>query len=146
VRKPDASTAVAAKYPDTKGLRRAGQQALPCGWCAGPIVLAPTGRTPSWCSATCRHRAWETRRAAAAGRLAVEVVDRVVEVERTVTVVQTVEVSALPKGASWASALLELADQIGAGKVYDRDLPALAASVNAIITALNRRPGMRRVK
>lgn len=38
------------------------------------------GRVPKWCSASCRHRAWEQRRAAEAGLAAVEVVDRRVEV------------------------------------------------------------------
>lgn len=32
-----------------------------------------TGRRPKWCPDTCRHRAWEQRRAVASGRAAVEV-------------------------------------------------------------------------
>jgi hypothetical protein len=73
-------------------------------------------------------------------------VDRIVEVEKPVPVVETVEVAALPKGAAWAGALHELARQIGTGKVYDRDLPALASAVDAVITALNRRPAFHRYR
>ena len=51
-----------------------------CGWCGGFIDVKATGRIPKWCSATCRQRAWEQRRAAASGRCAVEVVQRVVRV------------------------------------------------------------------
>lgn len=72
------------------------------------------------------------------------VVDRIVEVDKPVTVIEHVEVPTLPKGADWADALHELARQVDAGKVYDRDLPAIAEGVEQVITALNRRPGLRR--
>jgi hypothetical protein len=128
-----------------KRTRRPGQ-ALACGWCGGPISLAVTGRTPKWCSDSCRHRAWETSRAAATGAVAVKVVDRIIEVPVPVTAIETVEVPALPKGAGWAGALHELARQIGTGKVYDRDLPALASALEVVITALNRRPAFHRYR
>lgn len=105
--------------------------------------MARVGRTPSWCSATCRHRAWETRRAAAADELPVRVVDRIVEVERLVPVVQEVEVPALPRGAGWAPALHELARQIDTGKLYDRDLPDLTAGLTSVLDALAGRQGGR---
>ena len=69
--------------------RRAGQT-LACGWCGSTILLPVRGRIPKWCSSSCRHRAWELTRAAASGRAAVQVVDRFVEVDRLVTVVQEV--------------------------------------------------------
>ncbi|GAA4397920.1 hypothetical protein GCM10023168_03410 [Fodinibacter luteus] len=50
------------------------------GWCGSTVTVPHRGRIPKWCSATCRHRAWEQRRAAASGRAAIEVVDRPVEV------------------------------------------------------------------
>lgn len=143
--KPQPATRPRLEQAAERRTRRPGQ-ALACGWCGGQIVLASTGRTPKWCSDSCRHRAWETSRAAAAGRLAVEVVDRIVEVEKPVPVVETVEVAALPKGAGWAGALHELARQIGTGKVYDRDLPALASALEVVITALNRRPAFHRYR
>lgn len=140
---PETSPRRRSEQAAEKRTRRPGQ-VLACGWCGGPIALAGTGRTPKWCSDTCRHRAWETTRAAAAGAVAVMVVDRIVEVDKPVTVIEHVEVPTLPKGADWADALHELARQVDAGKVYDRDLPAIAEGVEQVITALNRRPGLRR--
>ncbi|HEY5178296.1 MAG TPA: hypothetical protein VIJ07_00730, partial [Dermatophilaceae bacterium] len=84
----------------TRSPRRPGQT-LGCGWCGSPILLPARGRTPKWCSSSCRHRAWELTRAAASGHAAVRVVDRVVEVDRLVTVVQEVPVATVPQGAAW---------------------------------------------
>lgn len=109
-------------------------------------MVRATGRTPKWCSDSCRHRAWETSRAAATGAVSVRVVDRTIEVQVPVTVVEHVEVATLPKGDQWAGALLDLAKQVEVGKVYDRDLPALAEAVDAVIAALSRRPALRRYR
>lgn len=46
-----------------------------CPRCGGPVRWAGTGRKPRWCSATCRTRAKEARRAARDGERALEVVD-----------------------------------------------------------------------
>src|SRR4051794_33891290 len=54
--------------------------ATTCAWCGGKIEPKTRGRIPKWCSAACRQRAWEQSRAAASGRAAIEVVERVVEV------------------------------------------------------------------
>lgn len=105
---PDSAAKRASERAAEKRTRRPGQT-LACGWCGTAIVVRATGRTPKWCSDSCRHRAWETSRAAAAGRLAVKIVDRIVEVEAPVTVIETVEIPALPKGAGWVGALHELA-------------------------------------
>jgi hypothetical protein len=40
--------------------------------------------------------------------------------------------------------LAQLATQLDIGRVYDRDLPALAQGLQDVIDALNRRPGWRR--
>jgi hypothetical protein len=141
--KPPPATQQRSEQAAEKRTRRP-EQTLACGWCGSQIVLASTGRTPKWCSDSCRHRAWETSRAAATGAVAVRVVDRIVEVDKPVPVVQHVEVATLPKGAGWVAALHELARQLDAGKVYDRDLPALAGGVEELIAALTRRPGLRR--
>ena len=122
--------------------RRPGQS-LACGWCGSPILLPARGRTPKWCSSSCRHRAWELTRAAASGRAAVQVVDRVVEVDRVVTVLQEVPVTTVPKGAEWPAALAQLATALDTGRVYDRDLPALAQALADVADALDRRPGWR---
>ncbi|HZW44033.1 MAG TPA: hypothetical protein VFF32_06545 [Dermatophilaceae bacterium] len=122
--------------------RRPGQT-LACGWCGSPILLPARGRIPKWCSSSCRHRAWELTRAAASGRAAVQVVDRAVEVERLVSVVQEVPVATVPKGAAWPAALTQLATALDTGRVYDRDLPALAQALADVADALDRRPGWR---
>ena len=122
--------------------RRPGQT-MACGWCGSPILLPARGRTPKWCSSSCRHRAWELTRAAASGRAAVQVVDRAVEVDRLVTVVQEVPVTTIPKGAEWPAALSQLATALDTGRVYDRDLPALAQALADVADALERRPGWR---
>ena len=127
----------------TRSLRRPGQT-LACGWCWSPILLPTRGRTPKWCSSSCRHRAWELTRAAASGRAAVVVVDRVVEVDRLVTVVQEVPVATVPQGAAWPAALTQLATALDTGRVYDRDLPALDQALASVAYALDRRPGWRR--
>jgi len=103
------------------------------------MTVYPIGRVPTWCSNSCRHRAWEQRRAAASGLASREPVERIVEVEVPVTITETVEVEMLPKGASWADALTQLADQIDRGRVYDRDLVCIAPALAAATAALDRR-------
>jgi len=116
---------------------------LACGWCGLPILLPARGRTPKWCSSSCRHRAWELTRAAASGLAAIQVVDRVVEVDRQVAVVKEVPVATVPHGAAWPAALTQLATALDTGRVYDRDLPALAQALASVADALDRRPGWR---
>ncbi len=111
-----------------------------CTWCGSETVVLPVGRVPSWCSNSCRHRAWEQRRAAASGLASREQVERVVEVEVPVTIIKEVEIEVMPKGASWANALTQLADQLDRGLVYDRDLPDLVTAIDEATAALARRP------
>jgi len=140
------STTTDAIATTNDGLSRAPRrpgQTVECGWCGSPILLPARGRIPKWCSSSCRHRAWELTRAAASGRAAVQVVDRVVEVDRLVTVVQEVPVTSVPKAAEWPGALAQLATALDNGRVYDRDLPALAQALADVADALDRRPGWR---
>jgi endogenous inhibitor of DNA gyrase (YacG/DUF329 family) len=53
----------------------------PCPRCGTPVPIKTTGRPAKWCSQKCRRAAYEERRAAARGAIAVEVVDRVQYVE-----------------------------------------------------------------
>ena len=87
------------------------------------------GPIPKWCSATCRHRAWEQARAAASGLSAVELVERRVEVQ----------VPLVPTRRDWPRLLCELAGQLNDGRVYDRDLPALARALQPVLEAYRRR-------
>jgi hypothetical protein len=112
--------------------------ATSCGWCGGPITPKAAGPIPKWCSATCRHRAWEQSRAAASGRSAVEVVERVV------TVPATPAVAATPRQLDWVSLLRQLAAQLEQGAIYDRHLPAIALAVEQVQRTLRRRPGQPR--
>jgi hypothetical protein len=137
------TVAIAATNDGRARLPRRPGQTLACGWCGSPILLPARGRTPKWCSSSCRHRAWELSRAAASGRAAVQVVDRVVEVDRPVTVVQEVLVATVPQGAAWPAALAQLATALDTGRIYDRDLPALAQALAGVADALDRRPGWR---
>jgi len=105
-------------------------------------MVPARGRVPKWCSSSCRHRAWELSRAAASGRAAIEIVDRVIEVDRPVT--RLVEVTVAPRGARWPAALADLASQLDSGRVYDRDLPGLADALREVLAALDRRAGWRR--
>lgn len=114
-----------------------------CTWCGSQTTVLPVGRVPSWCSNSCRHRAWEQRRAASSGLASREQVERLVEVGVPVTIVKEVEMEVMPKGASWAGAVTQLADQLDRGLIYDRDLPDLATAMEAATAALARRPWWR---
>ncbi len=48
-----------------------------CPRCGNETQRKPTGRPPIWCSQTCRRAAYEERRAAARGAVALEVVERI---------------------------------------------------------------------
>src|SRR5919112_1596199 len=97
--------------------------ATTCGWCGGPITPRSRGPIPKWCSATCRHRAWEQQRAAASGRAAVQVVERRVQVC----------VPLQPTRRDWPNLLGELTGQLTDGRVYDRDLPGLARALETVL-------------
>lgn len=139
-----------------------------CGWCGTRIAPKPRGRLPTWCSSTCRHRAWEQRRAAASGRSAVEVVDRRVEVFVPPPTPPSHEVPVGPSGTplpaapipsspppsrsersapaptppsrrDWPGVLEELRRQLDDGRVYDRDLIALVQALNGVLEATQSR-------
>ncbi len=99
------------------------------GWCGGPITPRSRGPVPKWCSATCRHRAWEQARAAASGLSAVEIVERRVEVQ----------VPLVPTRRDWPRLLGDLASQLNDGRVYDRDLPAMGRALQPVLENYRRR-------
>ena len=106
--------------------------ATACGWCGGPITPGGRGPIAKWCSATCRHRAWEQARAAASGLAAVELVERRVEVH----------VPLVPTRRDWPTLLGELEGQLNDGRIYDRDLPGLARALEPVLQAYRRRAHM----
>ena len=115
-----------------------------CGWCGATVPVPSRGRVLKWCSASCRHRAWEQRRAAACGLSAIEVVDRPVQVVRTVTKIKRVVVDgpqiATPRTVEeWARLLEELAARLDRGTIYDRQLSVMRPAVAAVVDSFNRR-------
>lgn len=69
----------------TPGGRRRPGQTVECGWCGQPVPVPSRGRIPSWCSSSCRHRAWEAGRAERDNLPEVRVVTRTIEVEKPVS-------------------------------------------------------------
>jgi hypothetical protein len=102
-----------------------------CAWCGNLIQPKARGRIPTWCSSACRRRAWDQKLAATSGRSAVEVVERLVEVP----------VPAAPGRRDWPRLLGELTRQLEDGRIYDRDLAALAEALLAATDACGRRGG-----
>lgn len=124
----------------TKGVRRPGQW-LACGWCGAAVSVPWRGRTPKWCSQSCRTRAWAARRAVEAGDAEVRIVDRPIEV------VREVRVEADPRSVEeWSSMLRRLANRVDDGRVYDRDLAQLLASVDELGGAIHRRVKRRELR
>jgi hypothetical protein len=93
--------------------------------------MRTVGRMPKWCSASCRQRAWEQRRAAASGLAAVEVVERVVHLP--------VDHLRMPRHGEWPEVLRELAAQLDTGRIYSRELPELGEALAAVHVAFLRR-------
>jgi hypothetical protein len=50
-----------------------------------------------------------------------------------------------PSRKNWPRLLADLAHQLEDGRIYDRDLLALAGALNAVHEAYNRRPFVRRL-
>jgi hypothetical protein len=100
-----------------------------CVWCEGPTQWVGFGPRPIYCSHSCRQRAYESRRAAAAGLVAKEVV-RVQEPPTR---------PPAPPPLSRPDQLNEITRLLDSGRLYDRDLTALAAPLRALVTAYERR-------
>jgi hypothetical protein len=127
--------AEAAVSASVTSQRKQRPEAITCGWCGQTVRVKARGRTPTWCSDQCRHRAWEQSRAAASGRSAVQVVDRPTVVERTTRYL----VPKPPRSPEWAETLRSLTRQVDNGRLYDRDLRAVAEATADLNRALERR-------
>jgi hypothetical protein len=125
---PAAAAPSRAPHADVAGRERQAA-AQTCGWCGGPITPKSRGPIPKWCSATCRHRAWEQTRATTSDRSPVQVVERLVQVH----------VPLAPTRRDWPQLLAELTGQLGDGRVYDRDLPRLARQLEKVLQAYRQR-------
>src|SRR4051794_35378550 len=128
-RQPPSPDRVAGQDSPSGGARRAA--ATTCGWCHGQITPRSRGPIPKWCSATCRHRAWEQSHAATSGRTAVTIVERVVTVPAGP--------APKPRQLGWLDVLRELAVQLEQGAVYDRHLLAISAALDDVLRAIHGR-------
>lgn len=133
---PEAIRTATLNDPSIAEVARRRLAATTCAWCGGNIQPKTRGRIPKWCSAACRQRAWEQSRAAASGRAAVEVVERVVEVP--VSVIPRSE-ARHPRHLEWVTMLEELTRQFREGSVYDRDLRAIATALVEVNNTLEQR-------
>ncbi|QFG69508.1 DDE-type integrase/transposase/recombinase [Ornithinimicrobium pratense] len=129
---------------DAPSMSREPGQKVVCGWCRAQVPIPPRGRVPKWCSSSCRHRAWEQRRAADAGLAAVEVVDRVVEVVRVEKVVEErrvgVPVVQSPRSArEWVMVLNRLEWALGSNRMDLTDLAEIESSLSRVLTAYRAR-------
>lgn len=112
--------------------RRPGQT-VECGWCGRFVEVPARGRVPLWCSSSCRHRAWEARRASREQQTEVRVVTRTVEVEKPVTRLVEVPVPVEPRSVDeWAALLETFATRLAQGRIYRRDLPTLEPAVQRL--------------
>jgi hypothetical protein len=110
-----------------------------CAWCAGPITLRSRGPIPKWCSTSCRRTAWAQAQAAASGRTAITVVERIVQAPA-----EPVPKPSSPRRGGWVPLLQELTRQLDTGLLYDRDLRGLAQAVDEVVAAIHRRARFRR--
>ena len=133
-------TGKSVKDAELGGAHRERPKTVVCGWCGAVVPVRTHGRVPTWCSNACRHRAWEQRRAADSGLAAVRVVDRPVEVLRTVTKIEEVRIVVSPSTVEeWLELLATLTERLDRGRIYDRDLGRLLPSMSALFAAFERR-------
>jgi endogenous inhibitor of DNA gyrase (YacG/DUF329 family) len=103
----------------------------PCAWCGRAIEVKPRGRRPRFCSQACRQRDYELRTAAgrygadaAAGRIAAEPAERVIE--------RTLLAKHPTRPADWEKALAELAEQIRASRIDPAHHERIRAALHTV--------------
>lgn len=132
---------------EIKGRRIPGQM-VRCGWCDAHVQVPSRGRVPKWCSPTCRHRAWEQKRAAESGRSAVEVVQQ--PVAHVLTRIEEREVrvpdqNAPRSGAQWRELLRKLDWSLSSRRFDEADLDVIEPAIIQAFAALQkRRDGLQR--
>lgn len=118
---------------DTHGEHRRPGQIVECGWCGRPVAVPARGRVPSWCSSSCRHRAWEARRANREQTAEVRVVTQTIEIDRQVVRSVEVPIPSEPRNAQeWATLLETFATRLAQRGIHRRDLPTLEPAVQRL--------------
>lgn len=112
--------------PPPPGFRRPGQR-VACLWCGSSAMVKARGPIPKFCSANCRHRAWEQERAARAGRSAVIAVDHFV-------------VAYPDDTRGWVAHLERLAIEVRHGQFDETTLTAALDLVHLASTSAATRP------
>jgi hypothetical protein len=110
---------------------------VPCGWCSAAIPVNHwPGRRRRYCTQSCRQRAYELRTAAArygadlaAGRIAVEPAERVIE--------RTVLAPYPTRPADWIAALEALAEQLRSGQLDPAQHDQLRLALQPVLAALD---------
>jgi hypothetical protein len=139
---PEATRTARLNDPSMPEVVRRRLAATSCAWYGGKIEPKTPGRIPKWCSAACRQPPREQSWAAASGRAAVEVVERVVEVP--VRTIPGVDTERHPRHRERVTLLDELALRLRSGTVYDRDLHAIGTALVEVNNALEQRLSKRR--
>lgn len=103
----------------TAGVRLPGQHVV-CLWCGSSVAVRARGPLPKFCSANCRHRSWEQKRATRDGRAAVIAVDRFVVAFPNTT-------------QGWVAHLQRLAIDLRRGQLDENVLTAALGLVYAAI-------------
>lgn len=128
--------------PNRPGRRLPGQQ-VTCGWCNESVDVPRRGRVPKWCSAACRQRAWQHKKAAESERAAVDVVQQTVEVyrgEKVVEKIVQVPVRDRPKtGSEWAQMLQKLSWTLSTDRLDEADLRLIHTQLSSAVVAYERR-------
>lgn len=97
----------------------------------------PTGRPATWCSDRCKRAAYEERRAAANGAIAVEIVEKVVE--HDAHGINECANRVMDSSVACRRALDHLAQLAGSGRIYDPKWDATVRSLTKLITAVTPR-------
>jgi hypothetical protein len=97
----------------------------------------PTGRPPTWCSDRCKRAAYEERRAAANGAIAVKIVEKVVE--RDVHGINECANRVMDSPVACRRVLDHLAELAGTGKFHDPKWDTAVRSLTKLIAAVTPR-------
>jgi hypothetical protein len=97
----------------------------------------PTGRPATWCSDRCKRAAYEERRAAANGAIAVKIVDRVIE--RDAHGISDCANRVMDSPVACRRVLDHLAELARSGKLRDPKWDATVRSLTKLIAAVTPR-------
>ena len=111
---------------------------LGCPRCGGPMPQPrSTGRPATWCSDRCKRAAYEERRAAANGAVAVKIVEKVVE--RDTHSVNECAERVMASPVACRRVLDHMAELASAGQLHDPKWDSTLRSLTTLIGAVTPR-------